>query len=262
VKAPWKRPTQRRPQGHYTRALFKLPKSLRLQLRRIELGPSGRPEIGLWDAARLTIRVMRVYLVLAALGSLGNCSQNTSERPPSQPAPALTQTERKPAEPKRPPRPPTARCELLRLSDTSWLSRGLVERGTSLRSSNEMMAPALETSEHFVMAVFEYENIAKVPKTAIHPFLVDSEDRRYAPLDREGLYLGRGVPQMDERPLNPSIGRIAASIYEVPKNAKNLRLVVASADAEDREYAALELGEGGEMPKAIDCKTSAGKDPQ
>jgi hypothetical protein len=110
--------------------------------------------------------------------------------------------------------------------DSTWNVLSAHDIGQTLAGNAEWSGEKRKTDGRFVRVVFKMTNNTKDEKYVNVPELIDSKQRKVRILDDSGRFIDADYadPHLDKLP--PGFSRTYCAIYEVPKDATGLNLVV------------------------------------
>jgi hypothetical protein len=116
----------------------------------------------------------------------------------------------------------------LTVEEAEWLVLDVEDKGKTMKPSSEFGEEA-KTDGRFIQVHFKIKNTGNKPGTLIElPKLTDSSNREFNPYDKQYSYLPKGAQQAILDTIQPSMQREYYEIFEVPADAKNLKLKIAS----------------------------------
>jgi len=184
------------------------------------------------------IGVLFILFVIVVIISVNSSSPPSAPAPKPPPAPA----------PVPAPAPTLAIYSVnqnVELGKARWILLSAVDKGSVLKSS-ESWAPRItedkNTTGKFIEVILEIENIGNETETFIaDPILIDSKEREYKPASRVHMW----VPDEYETTipeLHPGVPKKCMLIYEVAKDATDLKLKVHDISFGGSARALISLG--------------------
>jgi hypothetical protein len=149
---------------------------------------------------------MRKLVILCAL--VLSCAKRES-------APNASQAER-----------PVHVGEPLKLDDSTWTVIEAKDLGKSIRANTNVADPK-DTSGHFVLVRYKIMNRHKSPESVLDPpKVLDDQSRESERMSMEALYVPTSAQTLGMEPLPPNVEKEFASIFELPADAKGLKLQI------------------------------------
>jgi hypothetical protein len=111
------------------------------------------------------------------------------------------------------------------IGTSTWTLMGAIDRGSTMRATEG--SSVAKSSGCFVEIQFRAKNNGKTePPSAKAMFLLDGEGRRFNEYRDEGDYLPAGADIIKVERLQPESERVFVALFELPADAKDLRLRV------------------------------------
>lgn len=112
--------------------------------------------------------------------------------------------------------------ETVKVGKTEWKILEVKDIGNTLKSDNEFIE-SKETNGRFIKVRVYVKNLASEPESISGFALIDSKDQKFDPYTESSMYIPEKEQLFFEQ-LNPQIGKKMQEIFEVPKEAKNLKI--------------------------------------
>jgi hypothetical protein len=116
--------------------------------------------------------------------------------------------------------------EALSLDDSTWVVVEAKDLGKNVRPNNDFADPK-ETSGRFVLVRYKVTNRRKHPESVLDPpKIVDDQSRETERVPNEAMYVPREARTLGIEPLPPNVEREFATLFELPPDARGLKLQV------------------------------------
>jgi len=118
--------------------------------------------------------------------------------------------------------------DIVTFDDSEWTVIEVKDEGYYLHSSYQFQEPA-KTEGKFVMVIFQVENkTKKEERIAVTPKIIDSQGREFSQYDEQSFYIPKSGKTIASESLPPNIPKKFYGIYEIPKDATDLKFETRS----------------------------------
>jgi hypothetical protein len=110
--------------------------------------------------------------------------------------------------------------EVVTFDDSQWT----VVKATVLGNTLQGIAEVKKSTGKFVKVEFTVTNKSKETESILdHPKLFDDQDREYAPIEAQSLFMDEREKSLTLESLSPDMMQRFFAIYEIPVDSKGLR---------------------------------------
>lgn len=118
--------------------------------------------------------------------------------------------------------------EALTVDDAEWLVQEAKDMGKSLKPTGILEDKEAKTDGRFIQVKYKITNKGKQPGTVLMVKLVDSQSREFSTWDKQYGYLPKESEHLNIlEDIQPSMSRTYHALFEVPADAKGLKLKVS-----------------------------------
>lgn len=133
----------------------------------------------------------------------------------------------------------------VKVASVRWKVLSVKDRGQTLKASDskyKTIAKSKTTEGKFIQVSVEVENLGKEMKSVSNLNIVDDQNRKYIQSTDTSEWIPEGEELMIISNLNPNVKGKFTDIYEVPADAKGLKLEVGDLELFGNKSALITLG--------------------